>query len=527
MRDFNTAGPVRPEEHYCIPALDRVDLPEVLALIRRRRYFILHGPRQTGKTSTLLALRDLLNSGSAGHYRCVHVNVEPGQSAREDVGQAMGAILDGLAKQLRRTLGDSETAALAESMDTSVRSHSVLGRVLTSWSENGAAPAVLLIDEIDSLVGDTLVSVLRQLRAGYSDRPGGFPQSVILSGVRDVRDYRIRASSEKDLVAGGSAFNIKAKSLRLGDFDRDEVTALLEQHTTATGQEFAPRAVATVWEQTRGQPWLVNALAQEMCFEYVGNPRSIGRPVDVDDVFEARETLIRRRETHIDQLADKLHEPRVRRVIEPMLSGGNANHADRDLEYVRDLGLVALDSPLRIANPIYTEVVPRQLTSVLQDEIRQRAAWYVRRDGGLDMNKLLAAFQEFFRENSEHWIERAKYTEAGPQLVLQAFLHRVVNATGRIEREYALGSRRVDLLVVWPDGQGREDRFVVECKLLRGGRARTLEKGLEQTADYMDLSGTGVGHLVIFDMRKEKSWEERIFREEHTHGGKRITVWGA
>ena len=527
MRDFNTAGPVRPDEHYCIPALGRVDLPKVLALIRRRRYFILHAPRQTGKTSTLLALRDLLNSGSAGHYRCVHVNVEPGQSAREDVGQAMGAILDGLAKQLRRTLGDSETAALAESMDTSVRSHSVLGRVLTSWSEHDAAPAVLIIDEIDSLVGDTLVSVLRQLRAGYSDRSGGFPQSVILSGVRDVRDYRIRASSEKDLVAGGSAFNIKAKSLRLGDFDRSEVTTLLGQHTAATGQEFAPRAVAAVWEQTRGQPWLVNALAQEMCFQHVGRPRRLGRPVNVDDVFEAREALIRRRETHIDQLADKLREPRVRRVIEPLLSGGNANHAARDLEYVRDLGLVALDSPLRIANPIYTEVVPRELTSVLQDDIRQQAAWYVGRDGGLDMNRLLAAFQEFFRENSEHWIQRARYTEAGPQLVLQAFLHRVVNAKGRIEREYALGSRRVDLLVVWPAGQGREDRFVVECKLLRSGRARTLGKGLEQTADYMDLSGTDKGHLVLFDMRGGISWEERVFREEHTHGGKRITVWGA
>ena len=259
--------------------------------------------------------------------------------------------------------------------------------------------------------------------------------------------------------------------------------------------------MAAVWEQTRGQPWLVNALAQQMCFEHVGRPRRIGRPVSVDDVFEAREALIRRRETHIDQLADKLQEPRVRRVIEPLLSGGNANHGARDLEYVRDLGLVALDSPLRIANPIYTEVVPRELTSVLQEEIRQQAAWYVGRDGGLDMNGLLAAFQEFFRENSEHWIQRARYTEAGPQLVLQAFLHRVVNAKGRIEREYALGSRRVDLLVVWPAGQGREDRFVVECKLLRSGRARTLGKGLEQTADYMDLSRTDKGHLVLFDMR--------------------------
>ena len=526
MRDFNTAGPVRPEEHYCIPALDRVNLREVLALVRKRRYFILHAPRQTGKTSTLLALRDLLNGGSAGDYRCVYVNVEPGQSAGEDVGQAMGAILDGLAKQLRRTLGDFETAALAESMDTSVRSHSVFGRVLTSWSENGAAPAVLLIDEIDSLVGDTLVSVLRQLRAGYSDRPGGFPQSAVLCGVRDVRDYRIHASSEKQVIAGGSAFNIMAKSLRLGDFSETEVAALLGQHTTATGQEFAPEAVNAVWEQTRGQPWLVNALAQEMCFRY-GEPRRYGRRLGVDDVFNAREALILRRETHLDQLADKLAEPRVRRVVEPLLGGGDGNYHARDLEYARDLGLVAVDPSPRIANPIYREVVPRELTWVLEKEIRHRPSRYVGADGALDLEGLLAAFQEFFRDNSEHWIQRAQYTEAGPQLVLQAFLHRIVNARGRIDREYALGSRRVDLLVVWPRPDGETDRFVVECKLLRSGRARTLEKGLERTAAYMDLSGTDVGHLVFFDMREGRSWGERVFREEQTHDGKRITVWGA
>ena len=157
----------------------------------------------------------------------------------------------------------------------------------------------------------------------------------------------------------------------------------------------------------------------------------------------------------------------------------------------------------------------------------QRAAWYVDAEGGLDMDGLLAAFQDFFRQNSEHWIQRAQYREAGPQLVLQAFLHRVVNATGRIEREYALGSRRVDLLVVWPDGHGGESRSVVECKLLRSGRARTIEEGLEQTAAYMDTSGADAGHLVVFDMREGRNWEERIFREERACGDKRITVWGA
>ncbi len=525
MRDFNTAGPVRPEKNYCIPPLDRLNLRQVLALIRSERYFVLHAPRQTGKTSALLALRDLLNGGSVGSYRCAYVNVEPAQTAREDVGRAIGAILDGLGGEARHVLGDSVTADLAETVDTAARPDSVFGRFLARWSAADSRPLVLLIDEIDALVGDSLVSVLRQLRAGYVDRPERFPQTVVLCGIRDVRDYRIHASSEKQVIAGGSAFNIKAKSLRLGDFSEVEVGALLGQHTAATGQVFAAEAVNAVWEQTRGQPWLVNALAREMCFEY-GEPRLHGRPLEVEDVFEAREALILRRETHLDQLTDKLREPRVRRVIEPLLSGGDGSYSDRDYEYVRDLGLVAPGPTLRVANPIYAEVLPRVLTWVLHHDMQQETAWYVEPDGGLNMDRLLAAFQTFFRENSEHWIQRAQYAEAGPQLVLQAFLHRVVNATGRIEREYALGSRRVDLLVIWPAGQGREDRFVVECKLLRSGRAHTMRKGLEQTAAYMDLSGTDMGHLVIFDMREGRGWEERVFREEHMYDGKRITVWG-
>ncbi len=525
VRDFNTAGPVRADEHYCIPPLDRLDLNEVLALVGKARYFVLHAPRQTGKTTVLLALRDLLNGGSAGDYRCVYVNVEPAQTAREDVGRAMGSILNRIARQARTTLGDASAGEITKSLDPAGEPDGVLEEFLARWCETDPRPLVLLIDELDSLVGDSLIAVLRQLRAGYIDRPRRFPQSVVLCGVRDVRDYRIRSGSEKQVIAGGSAFNIKTKSLRLGDFTEIEVRTLLGQHTAGTGQRFASEALDAVWDQTRGQPWLVNALAKEMCFGHE-QLRIRERPLAERDVFEAREALIERRETHLDQLADKLREARVRRVIEPLLGGGDAVYGDRDREYVRDLGLVAPDPPLRIANPIYGEVVPRELTWVLQDQMPQQTAWYVDADGGLDIDRLLAAFQEFFRENSEHWIERAQYKEAGPQLVLQAFLHRVVNATGRIEREYALGSRRVDLLVVWPPETGRPGRFVVECKLLRSGRARIIKKGLEQTAAYMDLCGTDAGHLVVFDMREGRSWEERVFREDRIWGDKRITVWG-
>ena len=196
---------------------------------------------------------------------------------------------------------------------------------------------------------------------------------------------------------------------------------------------------------------------------------------------------------------------------------------------MRDLGLAAQKPPLRIANPIYREVLPRALTSVLQDEMpEQHLAWYVDDAGSLALDKLLTAFQDFFLRNSEHWIQRAQYTEAGPQLVLQAFLHQVVNSRARTEREYALGSRRVDLLVVLPRPDGGEDRFVIECKLVQQGRSleRTIEQGLEQTSAYMDTSRASAGHLIVFDMREGRSWAEKIYREEREWEGTAVTVWG-
>ena len=224
MRFFNTSGPVVAEDHYCIPPLERINLPQVRRLIRDKRYFVLHAPRQTGKTSALLALRDLLND--EGDYRCVYVNVEAAQALREDVERAIQIVLGELASRVRLTLGDefltqTWAAFFAEFGPGALR------EALTRWAEASPTPLVLLIDEIDSLIGDSLIAVLRQLRAGYDLRPEGFPQSVMLCGVRDVRDYRIQSTAENAIIAGGSAFNIKAHSLRLGDFSRTEVLALL------------------------------------------------------------------------------------------------------------------------------------------------------------------------------------------------------------------------------------------------------------------------------------------------------------
>ncbi len=522
-------GSIRPEDHYHVPPLERVDLDHILDMIRNKRYFVLHAPRQTGKTSALIALCDLLNRGS--DFRCVHTNVEIGQAAREDTARAIRAILSRLASRAR-LLGDEFLHNAWPDILAESGPDDALSEALTSWSLADPKPLVLLVDEIDSLVGDTLLSVLRQLRAGYEQRPEGFPQSVVLCGVRDIQDYRIRSGSG-EMIAGGSPFNVAARSLRLGEFTEAETRALLAQHTVETGQLFTPEALDLVWTQTQGQPWLVNALCADACFDNAAG-RDRSRAVTAAAVLDARERLILSRRTHLDQLAHKLEEERVRRVVEPILSGDDEpRYHLHDLDYVRDLGLVARDSPPRIANPIYAEVVPRELGYVLQDSLDQDAAWYVDAGGGLDVDKLLTAFQSFFRVHSEHWLERFEYREAGPQLVLQAFLQRVINGGGRIEREYGLGRGRTDLLILWPEGDGPSDlwsKFVVECKVFHEGKRQSLEgtigKGLEQTLRYMDRCGSEVGHLIVFDRTEGKRWQEKVFRRAVRRDGRMVIVWG-
>ena len=144
-------------------------------------------------------------------------------------------------------------------------------------------------------------------------------------------------------------------------------------------------------------------------------------------------------------------------MIHPMLAGSSVSSwALLDLEYVRDLGLVAPDFPVRMANPIYAEVIPCELVLPLEATVAGAVdpAWYVNADGSLDLAGLLTAFQGYFRVNAESWVERYGHAEASPQLVLHAYLHRVVNSGGRIEREYAVGRERTDLLIEWNQAGG-------------------------------------------------------------------------
>lgn len=523
MRFFNTAGPINPEWHYYVP--HRLGENLFLQLIDQAKYFILHAPRQSGKTTAMRQFAQQLNN--TGKYKTLYLNVEPAQIARGNVEKGMEIILRELRGAAQLSLNKDDPLFEYIEIELKNVSGSSLRAVLQNWSGSSSKPIVLFIDEIDTLVGDTLISVLRQLRAGYTNRPNDFPQSVCLFGVRDVRDYRIWSNDEQTMVLGGSAFNIKAESLTLSNFSLAQIRMLYEQHTQSTGQQFTDEAIESVFYLTQGQPWLVNALAYQACFVDVTDRN---QSITKDSIDRAKETLIKRCDTHLDVLIDRLQEPRVRDIIDAIISAQSdlKTFPADDVQYVRDLGLIKLND-FDIANPIYQEIIPRALAQTTQESIRESALFYQNSDGSLNMNKLLEKFTDFYRENSATWLADFQYKESGPHLLLMAFLQRVISGLsaealakeegGSIHREYALDRKRVDLLLAWGT-----QRIVIELKVLRSNKV--VAEGLQQTAEYMDIAHATEGHLVIFDRDLEKNWDEKIYNQIETVGNKQITIWG-
>jgi hypothetical protein len=516
MKRFNTTGPCDRERHYLVDPDPR--RPEMRELIDIGLFFVLHAPRQSGKTTLIRTLARKLTE--EGKFAALAFSCEAAEVAQDNYEAAQLAILDRLRAQALLDLPEK----LQPPTWPPAPAVTLLATGLGAWARSCPRPLVLFFDEIDALRGESLRSVLRQLRSGFPDRPLAFPHAVILCGLRDVRDYKVQSGGDPERLGTSSPFNIKVASLTLDNFTFEQTRNLYLQHTRATGQNWTKQAIVRAHELTGGQPWLVNALASEIV-----ERRKHAGLIRRQQVEEAKEALILERATHLDSLVARLMEPRVRRVIEPLLAGeltGAEETYDEDRLYVADLGLVKRTRPLEIANPIYKEVIARVLTSRAQDNIILDPHSFVTKRGRLSISRFLDEFSAFWREHGEVLENAGAYHEVAPQLVLMAYLQRVVNGGGFVEREYGVGRDRIDLLVKWPLGERKWQKEVLELKVWREKKRDPLEKGLEQLEGYLERVGVKRGVLVIFDRRGEaRPVEERVERSEvKTKKGYRVTL---
>ncbi|MBF6350024.1 ATP-binding protein [Nocardia flavorosea] len=522
MRYFNTTGPCDAELHYMLPAAER--LPEACRHIARGQYFVMHAPRQTGKTTTLAELARQFTAG--GEYVALHFSCEIGESFGDDFAGVERVLLTNI--RLAGRIAGLSPELLPPDPWPQSEPGTLLRDTLTEWVGRCPLPVVLFFDEIDALRGDSLINVLRQLRDGYTTNRRGFVHSIVLCGLRDVREYKVASGGDPSRLGTASPFNIKVESVRLDDFTHAEVGELYAQHTCETGQEFSPRAIDLAYFYTQGQPWLVNALAAE-----VVDNMGVETTITEDHIDRAKERLIVTRATHLDSLVDKLGEPRVKQVIEPLIAGKSVD-GDIDFHnarsYVADLGLIAPDRPVRIANPIYKEVIVRVLGASVEENITSKPSQFRLDDGRLDFPKLLTAFVSFWKEHGEFLTSRHSYHEVAPQLVMMAFLHRIVNGGGYIDREYGVGAGRIDLLIRQPysgaDGRQAVQREAVELKRRAEKESDPLDAGLAQLDKYLDRLELETGVLAIFDCRPDAApiTERTQLSEITAPSGRRITL---
>jgi hypothetical protein len=256
-RYFNTTGFCNPMDHYMVNPFRDI-YGEILRLVEAKQYFLIHAPRQTGKTTFLHSLAHRLNQD--GKYISVVGSLEAAGYSSITVADANWVMVKSLYQNAKLFLAEDYAPRNPERYS---KDASLFQTYLMDWCEELPKPVVLLLDEVDALYDDVLISVLRQLRDGFQRRPKLFPQSIALVGLRDIREYKMRARADNPSIGAGSPFNVKAKSFFLPVFSLDEVRGLLQQHTDDTGQVFSEEVLhkavqvlrrATLADQCAGKP---------------------------------------------------------------------------------------------------------------------------------------------------------------------------------------------------------------------------------------------------------------------------------
>jgi hypothetical protein len=484
-------------------------------------------------------------SGQAGPIAC-YVSIEDCQGvtdvddAMRTMYQAIQNFADFFKVPVPQVAGEKDIKGLLQT-------------TLKKWAELVAPrPLIVLFDEVDVLQGEPLISFLRQLRGGFASRGVGvFPISIALVGMRDLKDY-ITAAKGGVPVNPGSPFNIKEDSAYISNFQKGDVVKLFAQRTAETGQQITAEALDYVYNQSQGQPWIVNSLFKRATMRILNEEST--ETVTIGHLREAREQMILARETHLDALAYRLEDPQIRKVMESLMAGepDPLMAQGEPFRLCLDLGLVTLERGTpQVANPIYREVFAREVTYSAQLAIPEPEWKWEQVDGTLDMDALLKEFQKFWRNHSEVWEEKLDYTEALPYLLLMAFLQRVANGEGsamdgavsnagevcdsklpysnrqgsRFEYEYAAGRGRMDLAIEYKGAWN-----IIEIKLLRQKQSFESVKaeGIKQILQYRErIAPAAPCYLVIFDRRAapggEHDWAERLTWE---YAGGAVTVVG-
>ena len=510
-RMFEDSGTVDPKMSYHVELenVTNTKRQDIKTLVDLGRYFSIFAPRQSGKTTFFEDFCHELEKDTS--YVAILLSFQDYKQLEKATVYSL--IEESIFEQLLNRLQNVHCENI-EPVRELLNSHGVTDHI--SFRKlfeklNKVIPPkkiIIIIDEFDGIpIGEleNFLTTLRELYQKYKKQTDKALYSVGLVGIRNIT---------KLIVGGVSPFNI-ADQVKLPPFTLKNVRDLYSQYTEETNQPFTEDAVKKVFDETAGQPWLVNRIGTILTVDI--KPETT-KPITEDDVEKAIKHLLKERNSHFDNLLEKakLYKETFVRIT---FNGVDYNPDDEDQSWLEQYGLInEKNDKAVVANAIYKR---RFLKAFFQESgatADTSLNAYFTSDGFLNMEAILSDFEEYIIQIGVNAFYKSQkpYEKTG-QFLLTAWLYQFVEGKkGELRYEAPSGLGRMDILLIY-----HSHKYIIETKINRSSLDKTIEKAIDQLCGkYLLTERANEGYVVIFDLKTKVG--ELCTPQKHQVEGKEI-----
>ena len=487
---FEDSGTVDPKMSYHIELENVVNTKNhnIKTMVDLGRYFSIFAPRQSGKTTffedfcsglekdpgyvaILLSFQDYKNLNSQRFYQLIQ---------RDLYRQLVNRL---------NAVNCSKLDAIRAYLDSNnLTDHTCFRELFEELNHIIEFKKIIIfIDEFDGIpMGEleNFLTSIRELYQKYKKRTDKALYSVGLVGIRNIT---------KLIVGGVSPFNI-ADQVKLPLFTLKNVRDLYAQYTEETNQVFTEEAVKKVFDETFGQPWLVNRLGTILTVDI--KPETTD-PITAEDVEKAVEILLYEENSHFDNITEKAKQYKET-FINIVFDGIEYIPGNEEQSLLLTHGLIKAEGKsIRVSNPVYkkrfTKTFFRESGAIVDVAVRG----YFRPDGLLNMEAILSDFEEYIMQIGVNAFYKSQkpYEKTG-QFLLSAWLYQFVEGgKGELRIEPPTGLGRIDILLIY-----HGHKYIIETKINRSNLDKTIEKAIDQLCSkYLLTERANEGYVVIFD----------------------------
>jgi len=513
-RIFEDSGVVIPENAYHV-SLDNVlnaKGQDIKTMVDTGRYFSIFAPRQSGKTtffkdfcreleidstyiSILLSFQDYKNLASSRFYQLLQ------KAVTRQLTDRLAKVESSMHEEVNRYLNVHPVSDHIDFREM----FEELNRIIKNKK------IVVFIDEFDGIPVNELenfLTALRELYQTYKMRNDKALYSVGLVGIRNIT---------KLIVGGVSPFNI-ADQIKLPAFSLKNIRELYKQYAEETNQPFSDDAVKKIYEETAGQPWLVNRLGTILTINV--RPETTDA-ITKEDVNKAVDILLYEDNNHFDNITEKAKKHKET-FIEVVFDGLDYIPGDEDQAMLLTHGLIkSRKKKAVVSNPIYKKRFVKTFFREAVAKTDPSLKGYYTADGFLNMESILIDFEEYIIQIGVNafYSSRKPYEKTG-QFLLSAWLYQFVErGKGELRFEPFTGLGRIDILLIY---KGR--KYIIETKINRSTGVRIIEKAIDQLCHkYLLTERVNEGYVIVFDLKKTVG--ETVEPEKRIVDGKEIHIF--